>query len=339
MLGYGDSWQLAHPWALLLLTAVPFVAWVLFALERRRSSTVLFSSLLPLAAVGRGWVARLWPVPKVLRVLAIAAFALALARPQVPGVAENAEVEGIDIVLTLDISTSMKAQDLEEAQYRFKDRLQVAKEVIDRFIAERLKQRDRLGLVVFNRDAYTQCPLTLDYGIIRVILKSINIADIERRVQAGMLRDGTAIGDALGTAVNRLRESDAKSKVIILLTDGENNSGQSPLQASGWAKANEIKVYPILVGKGELTPTGRVRIRSDDLKAIAKQTGGQFFEAADRKSLERNLHEVLNALEKTKREDVARFHMKDVYPPFLYAGALLLGLELLLRLWRFRKVP
>lgn len=339
MLGYGDKWQLAHPWALLLLLAVPLVLWVAFRLERRRSSTLLFSRLSPLLATGRGWAARLWAVPKLLRALALVALVVALARPQVPGLAEEAEIEGIDIVLTLDISTSMKAADLDETKYRFKDRLTVAKEVVDQILSGRLKQRDRLGLVVFNRDAYTQCPLTLDYGIIRVILKSINIQDVERRVQAGVLRDGTAIGDAIGVSVNRLRESDAKSKVIILLTDGENNSGQNPLQASGWAKANGIKVFTVLVGKGEVTPTGRVRVRSDELKAIAANTSGQFFEATDRKSLERNLHEILNAMEKTKREDVARFHLTEVFPPFLWVGALLLALEALLRLTRFRKVP
>ena len=274
MFGYGDKWQLGHPWALLLLLAVPLILWVAFYLERRRTSTLLFSRLSPLLAVGRGWAARLWPVPKILRVVAVLAIVIALARPQVPGLAEEAEIEGIDIVLTLDISTSMKAADLDETRFRFKDRLQVAKEVIDAFIAGRLKQRDRLGLVVFNRDAYTQCPLTLDYGIIRVILRSINIADVERRVAAGVLRDGTAIGDAIGVSVNRLRDSDAKSKVIILLTDGENNSGQSPLQASGWAKANGIKVFTILVGKGEITPTGRVRVRSDDLKASPRTRAG-----------------------------------------------------------------
>jgi Ca-activated chloride channel family protein len=339
MLGYGEAWQLAHPWALLLLVAVPFVAWVQFRLERRRSSAVLFSGLKPVALVGRGWAARLWPVPKALRLLGIAGLALALARPQVPGLAEEADVEGIDIVLTLDISTSMKAQDLDEAQFRFKDRLQVAKEVIDQLIGARLKQRDRIGLVVFNRDAYTQAPLTLDYGIVRLILRSIHIRDIERRVRMGLLRDGTAIGDGLGVAVNRLRESDAKSKVVILLTDGENNAGQNPLQAAQWAKANGISVFPILVGKGEVTPSGRVRIRTDDLKAIAQATGGAFFEATDRRSLERRLHEILDAMEKTQREDIARYHMTEVFPPFLWAAAACLALEVLLRLTRFRKVP
>lgn len=339
MLGYGETWQLAHPWALLLLLAVPFVAWVSFVLERRRSSAVLFSRIAPVAAVGRGWAARLWPLPKALRLAGLAALAIALARPQAPGLAEQAEVEGIDILLTLDISTSMKQADLDTEGYRFKDRLQVAKEVIDQVLAGRLKQRDRIGLVVFNRDAYTQCPLTLDYGIIRVILRSIHIRDIMRRVQAGLLRDGTAIGDAIGVSVNRLRDSDATSKVIILLTDGENNAGQSPLQAAGWARANGIKVFPILVGKGEVTPSGRVRVRSGELQAIARRTGGQFFEATDRKSLERRLHDILDAMEKTKREDVARYHMTEVFPPFLWAGAACLGLELLLRLTRFRKVP
>ena len=147
LLGYGEKWQLGHPWALLLLLAVPLVLWVAFYLERRRTSTLLFSRLSPLLATGRGWAAHLWFVPKVLRVLALVAVVIALARPQVPGLAEEAEIEGIDIVLTLDISTSMKAADLDETRFRFKDRLAVAKEVIDGFIGGRLKQRDRLGLV------------------------------------------------------------------------------------------------------------------------------------------------------------------------------------------------
>jgi Ca-activated chloride channel family protein len=338
-MGYGETWQLAHPWALLLLVSIPFVAWVTFRLERRRSSALLFSRLAPLAQVGRGWAAKLWPLPKALRLLGLAALVVTLSRPQRIGVAEHSDVEGIDIVLTLDISTSMKQADLDDAGYRFKDRLQVATEVISDFIKRRLKKRDRIGLVVFNRDAYTQCPLTLDYGIIQAILRSINIREVERRVQMGLLRDGTAIGDAIGVSVNRLRDSDAKSKVIILLTDGENNAGQSPLQAAGWAKANDIKVFAILVGKGEITPTGRVQVRSDDLKAIAATTHGVFFEATDRRSLERNFHEVLDKMEKTKREGITRFHMTEVFPPFLWAGAICLCLELLLRLTRFRKVP
>jgi Ca-activated chloride channel family protein len=339
MLGYGEHWELGHPWALLLLLAVPFVAWVSFWLERRRTSTVLFSDLAPLARVGRGWAAKLWPVPKILRLCGLFAVALALARPQVPGVGEKAEVEGIDIIATLDISTSMKQADLDDERFRFKDRLSVAKEVLDEVLTARLKQRDRVGLVVFNRDAYTQCPLTLDYGIIRVILRSINIRDVERRVHLGLMRDGTAIGDAIGVSVNRLRESDAKSKVIILLTDGENNAGQSPLEAAGWAKANDIKIFPILAGKGEITPSGRVRVHSEDLKAIARRTGGQFFEATDRKSLERQFHQILDAMEKTKREEIGRFRMTEIFPPFLLAGALCLAAETLLRLTRFRKVP
>jgi Ca-activated chloride channel family protein len=339
MSGTGESWTLAHPWALLLLLAVPLLVWVSFGLERRRSSSFLFSSLLPLCVVGRGWAARLWPVPKVLRILGVVALVVALARPQVPGLAEEAEVEGIDIILTLDISTSMKQADLDDVQYRFKDRLQVAKEVIDEILTARLRQRDRIGLVVFNRDAYTQCPLTLDYGIIRTILRSIHIRDIERRVRMGVLRDGTAIGDAIGVSVNRLRESDAVSKVILLLTDGENNAGQNPLQAAGWAKANQIKIFPILVGKGEVTPSGRVRVRSGDLQAIAQSTKGAFFEATDRESLKNQLHAILDAMDKTRRADIASFRMSEVFPPFLFAGAICLALEAFLRTTRFRKAP
>ena len=173
----------------------------------------------------RGALARTWWLPYLLRSLAIGCFAIALARPQLPGLKQrDASVEGIDIVVCLDLSTSMEAAD-----FKPQDRIHVAKQVLDDFIQSRTN--DRIGLVVFASDAYTQAPLTLDYSVLRNILK-----DVKTRV----IEDGTAIGNAIATGVNRLRDSDAKSKIIVLITDGDNNAGEISPTAAAQIAAQEV---------------------------------------------------------------------------------------------------
>src|SRR5207248_8665151 len=212
---------------------------------------------------------------------------------------QDLSVEGIDIVVAFDLSTSMLAAD-----FRPKDRIPVAKEGLKSFIASR--QNDRIGLVVFAGEAYTQCPLTLDYKVLDSLLD---------QVRTGVIVDGTAIGNALGTAVNRLRESDAKSRVVILITDGDNNAGNvSPLQAAGIAKDLGIKVFTILIGKGGRVPypTGtdlfgrsiyeqvEIDVNPELLREIARTTGGASYQATDRATLESGLAQVLDSLEKSK---------------------------------------
>ena len=291
--------HLARPWALLLLAAVPLAAAALL-LERRRVPRLRHPRAAALARGGRGLVARVWWLPQALVIGALGLLVLALARPRsVEREAESTVVEGIDIVIAFDLSTSMLAADFQP-----QDRNTVAREVLKDFIGRR--RTDRIGLVVFARDAYTQCPLTLDHGI---------LASLVDGLRPGAIDDGTAIGNALATAINRLRESDARSKAVVLLTDGANNAGQiAPLEAARLAHAFGIRVFPILVGKGGLVPVPVGRdifgqpiygqaefpVDPDLLREIARTTGGAYANATDRATLEHGLQDVLDRMEKTR---------------------------------------
>ncbi|MHB1844458.1 MAG: vWA domain-containing protein [Deltaproteobacteria bacterium] len=330
--------ELANPWALVLLCAAPLLGW-LFYLRRGRGPALRHPAALPLLRHRGSW-ARLWFVPPACFAAAIALCAVALARPRLrTSAAEDVSVEGIDIVIAFDISTSMLAADFQP-----KDRISVAKDVIDDFIKSRTN--DRVGLVVFAGEAYTQCPLTLDYGILRQILKD---------VRCGVIEDGTAIGNALATSVNRLRESDAKSKVILLITDGGNNAGNiAPEQAAQIAKQYGIKVYTILVGKGGKVPypVGKnlfgepsyqmvdIDVNPELLKEIAKTTGGKMYVATDKASLQSSFRDVLDHLQKSKIIEGARFaQYKETYADWLMPGFLLAALGLLLQATALRPFP
>jgi Ca-activated chloride channel family protein len=279
-------------------------------------------------------------LPPICYTLAIALSAIALAQPRIrTSAAEDVSVQGIDIVLALDVSTSMLAADFQP-----KDRISVAKDVVANFIKSRTN--DRVGLVVFAGEAYTQCPLTLDYSVVLNILKD---------VRCGVIEDGTAIGNALATAVNRLRESDAKSKVVVLITDGGNNAGNiSPEQAAEVAKQFGIKVYTILVGKGGKVPypVGRdmfnqptyqmvdIDVNPDLLKQIAKTTGGEMYVATDKRSLEENFRDILGRLEKSKIIEGARYAQYDeLFGLALVPGFFLGVLGLLLQVSLLRTFP
>jgi Ca-activated chloride channel family protein len=294
----------------------------------------------PLREVPRSPWARLWWLPGALALAAVALTAVGLAGPRLRGAQKrDLSVEGIDIVVAFDLSTSMLAAD-----FRPKDRITVAKEVLKDFI--RSRQNDRIGLVVFAADAYTQCPLTLDYRVLE---------DLLEQVRTGVITDGTAIGNALATAVNRLRESDAKSRVIILLTDGDNNAGNiSPTQAATIAKELGIKVFTILIGKGGRVPypTGtdlfgrttyeqvEIDVNPELLQEIAKTTGGAFYAATDRESLASGLAQVLGALEKSKiYESGASGQYDELYASLLAPAVLLGALALLLRATRMLGAP
>jgi Ca-activated chloride channel homolog len=315
----------AHPWALLGLLAAAAAAWLLH--RRRRSLPRL---VLPETGSAAGirpshWVS-LWWLPGALLIGAVALTSLGLAGPRLRAARrQELSVEGIDIVVAFDLSTSMLAAD-----FRPKDRLTVAKEVLRSFIASR--QNDRIGLVVFAGEAYTQCPLTLDYKVLDSLLD---------QVRTGVIVDGTAIGNALGTAVNRLRESDAKSRVVILITDGDNNAGNlSPLQAAGIAKDLGIKVFTILIGKGGRVPypTGtdlfgrttyepvEIDVNPELLQQIAKVTGGAYYAATDKESLERGLSDVLDSLEKSKIYDAGGSTRYDEWYARFFVPAALFGL-------------
>lgn len=324
------------PWALLLLGAVPLAFWVLLLLGHRRAASLGYSSTGLLQRLRRGVVARLAPLPAVLRVVAIALLALALARPQTRDRGSRVEVEGIDIVVALDMSNSMEATDLAP------NRLEAAKVVVDQFITRR--RSDKIGLVVFGREAFTQCPLTLDYSVLRTMLAELRLGLIDGTA--------TAIGNALGVGLSRLRSSDAKSRVVILLTDGDNNSGNvTPTQAARYAQAMKVKVFTVLMGPREgAVEAGRdifgrpLQVRRQYpvnpklLQEIASLTGGRAYRATDRADLEGSFQSILNELDRSTRRDVAAV-FQDAYRPFAAAALVLLLLEVLLGLTRFRRYP
>lgn len=326
--------EFANPkYFLLLLLLVPMIAWYILR-EKRSHADLQFSSLRAFKGIkhaGRIWMRHLL---FALKVLAIAFLVTALARPQSSNSWQTYTSEGIDIMLTLDISGSMLARDFTP------DRLEAAKEVATKFILER--PQDKIGLVVFSGESFTQCPLTTDQAV---------LVNLLREVKSGMIEDGTAIGLGLANAVNRLKDSPAKSKVVILLTDGVNNRGSiAPVTAAELAKTYGIRVYTVGVGTyGEApypvqTPFGiqlqsvPVEIDEEVLQQIATLTGGKYFRATDNDKL-KQIYSEIDQLEKSKIE-VKHFSKKnEQYFLFALAGMCLLILEALLRYTLLRKIP
>lgn len=322
------------PLLLLLVLVVPLVYFELKGMRKRRS--VAFSSLRILsdAKIAAG------PVKKygktALRALVLVLIVLAAARPQTGRSESSIKTEGIDIALVLDASGSMQAQDFQP-----NNRLHVAKEVVKEFISKR--KHDRIGLVVFSAQALSQCPLTLDYDVL------LGLVD---RVDFGMLEDGTAIGVALATACNRLKDSKAKSRIVVLLTDGQNNTGiVSPSTAADIAKSLGIKVYTVGVGTRGMAPYpvddplfGRrlvqvqVDLDEDTLRRIAKTTGGEYFRATDAEELSK-IYDRIDELERTTIETRTFTNYTDKYVLFALPALLLLVLELGLAESLLREVP
>lgn len=323
-----------HPWILLLLLLIPaLVAWYVLK-GNRRYPALRFSMTHVLEQQAPTWKVRLRHMVFALRLLALAFIIIALARPQSSISRRDVTVEGIDIVITLDISSSMLAEDFQP------NRLEAAKSIASDFVNER--PNDRIGIVAFSGEAFTQCPLTTDKNI---------LTELFRQLKSGMIEDGTAIGDGLATAVNRLRESDAISKVIILLTDGENNRGNiDPLTAGEIAKKMGVRVYTIGVGTHGMapypfkTPFGtqyqNVEVKIDEklLQNIANMTGGQYFRATNNSTL-REIYSQIDKLEKS-RIDVSEFHNRiDEFRPLVIIALILLVIEMLLSLTLFRHQP
>ncbi len=318
-------------WLLALLA--PMIAWYVWK-EKHSHADLQFSSLRAFRGIphaGNVWVRHLL---FVLRVLAIVSLTVALARPQSDNSWQTYSSEGIDIMLAVDVSTSMLARDFTP------DRLEAAKEVAVKFILER--PQDKIGLVIFAGESFTQCPLTTDQAV---------LVNLMREVRSGMIEDGTAIGLGLANAVNRLKDSPSKSKVIILLTDGVNNRGAiAPVTAAELAKTFGIRVYTIGVGTyGEApypvqTPFGvqlrnvPVEIDEEVLKQIAAVTEGRYFRATDNLKLEQ-IYDEIDQLEKNRIE-VKHFSKKEEkYFLFGLIGLLLLAAEAVLRYTVLRKIP
>ncbi len=326
--------EFAQPQWLALLVLVPLLGvWEWW--RARRGAGLRFSNVASARAVPRSPWARLGGLPALLRLGALALGILALARPQERNVTHERYAEGVDIMLVLDTSTSMRAQDFHP------NRFEAARDVAAEFIRSRLS--DRIGLIVFAAKAYTQTPLTLDYSFLLRMLDEVEVGAIE---------DGTAIGTALATAAGRLKASEATSKVIILLTDGQNNRGEvDPATASEVAATLGVRVYAIGVGTYGEAPfiidhpfAGRqrqmvpVEIDEEMLRTVAGNTGGKYFRATNMQGL-RSIYDEIGELEKTKVETRTYTDFEERYALFLWPAFGLVLLEVLLSSTRLRRFP
>lgn len=323
-----------YPWVLFFLLIVPVVSILYFYKLRKNQASVKISDTRIFNEIKSSLRVKFYHLPFVLKMLAMILIIIALARPQSFSSGTNVNTEGIDIAIVLDISGSMLAEDFKP------NRFEAAKKITDKFIDGRIS--DRIGLVIFSRVAFTQCPLTIDYSVLRNLLKEI---------RSGMLEDGTAIGNAIANGVNRLKNSEAKSKVIILLTDGVNNAGEiDPLSAAEIAKAYGVRIYSIGVGtRGEApypvqTPFGTryqmVPVEIDEvlMKKISDITGGKYFRATDNKALE-EVYKRIDEMEKSKVEITSYRTAAELFSLFLFPAIIIFILEFLLSKTIFRKLP
>jgi Ca-activated chloride channel family protein len=316
--------SIAQPYFFVLLLLIPFMVWWQMR-GRKDNPTLRLTTLSGLNAAKAGGKATFRPVLFVLRCIALIALTVALARPQSSNTTENIDSEGIDIVISMDVSGSMLAEDFKP------NRIEAAKSVALDFVDKR--PTDRVGLVIFSGESFSMCPITIDHNVLKEQISQI---------KNGMLTDGTSIGMGLATAVDRLRQSKGKSKVIILMTDGVNNTGLiDPLTALEIAKAFKIKVYTIGVGTtGQAimpvpTPMGvqrqlqPVEIDEPLLKKIATETNGRYYRATGNKALDKVYQEI----------DITSYkHYAELFFPFAMLAAICLILEILLRYTVFRSI-
>ncbi len=329
-----DWWQhieFAYPWLLPLLLLIPYMVYWQWASRGRRGAALKVSTLQFLRST-TSWRLRLRPLPFILRILALTSLIIALARPQEKFTNEQTSGEGIDVVLCFDISGSMTSQDFKP------DRLEAAKEIATSFVQKR--PGDRIGIVIFSSQSFTLCPITTDHN---AVLNQIN------NIQNGYLtEDGTAIGSGLATSVDRLKESKAKTKIVILMTDGVDFGGVIPPDiAENLAKLYGVKVYCIGIGTNQVpdgnpnAPAGakdKLSFNDGLLKHIGSSTGGQYFTAASRESLESS-YDAIDKLEKSKVETTTYHHFSELFLPFVLFGLACIVLELLLSLTVLKKFP
>lgn len=328
-------WQRPEAWPLLL--GALLVLWVRGYLGHLRRPRLRVPRVQVLAGLRPGIRVRLAPCAPALRTVAVLLCGAALMGPQSIHARNATEVQGIDIVVAMDLSLSMQAADIRPSRF------EAGKAVLDSFI--RRRPNDRIGGVIFGRDAYTLLPLTTDHESLRTLIGELQLKMIDGR--------GTAIGNAIGVALNRLRKSDAKSRVVILLTDGQSNSGNvSPVQSAEFAKALGVKVYTVLMGASDEAPVqqgqdlfgrplfdrGNFPINPELLRKVADETGAEAFQVQDREGLERSFHSILDTLEKSDIEDAGRVY-GELFQAFLGPALLLLVLEALLSAIVLRRWP
>ncbi|MEE9430316.1 MAG: VWA domain-containing protein [Melioribacteraceae bacterium] len=324
----------AQQWVLYFLLLIPLILFWYWKRNKVKSAALTYSSLDIFDKLKPTVKEKLRHLPIFLRTFALGLFIVALARPQSFSDGENIYTEGIDVAMLLDISGSMLAEDFKP------NRLEAAKNVIDEFVAGRTT--DKIGLVVFASQSFTQCPLTIDYPVLRSLLKDI---------KSGIIEDGTAIGTAIANGVNRLKDSEAKSKIIILLTDGVNNSGEiDPITAAQIAKKFGIRIYTVGVGtEGEApypfqTPFGKryqmvpVEIDEKVLSEVAQITEGEYFRATNNKKLE-EIYNIIDTLEKTRVEVTSYRKAKELFYVWLAVGLFLILMELILTRTYLQKLP
>ncbi|MDE2028243.1 MAG: VWA domain-containing protein [Candidatus Omnitrophica bacterium] len=325
----------------LILLLIPALLVLLgYAYRRRQGMPLKFSSLLLVHELPVTWRVRWKFLPTVIRILVLVFLFVALAGPQKYLGSSKVSSEGIDIALALDVSGSMSALDYQMNGRRI-SRLDIVKKTVENFIKQR--PDDRIGLIVFGSQAYTVCPLTMDHDWLLENLKAVRI---------GLIQDATAIGSGIATSLLRLQKSKAKSKIIVLLTDGVNNSGTiAPLAAAKMAQALGIKIYTIGAGTGGIVPfpvtdqfgnihyeQAQFDLDEDTLKKIADMTGGEYFRAADTASL-KNIYARINKLEKTKVEQKGYKIYKPLFWCWVDAALALLALEIILTNTLFLKIP
>ena len=329
-----------HDPLVLLLIVIILPPLIYFYFRRKGSSQIVFSSIETLKKLKPSFFQRYKYILIILRSAVIVLLVIALARPQFGNEQTKITTEGIDIILAVDVSGSMLAEDFEFGGRRY-NRLYVIKQVVKDFIQKRAN--DRIGLIVFAGRAYTQCPLTLDYGMLLQLLEKTEI---------GMVEDGTAIGSAIGSSIDRLKNTKAKSKVIILLTDGRNNAGEiDPFTAAEIAKTFGIKIYTIGAGTKGLAPFPavdifgnkvmkqiKIDIDNDALGEIARITDGKYYRATDTESL-KEIYSQIDKLEKTESEVTQYTEYNELFHYFLLPAFGLLLFELGLTKTRFRKIP
>ena len=328
------------PYFLILIFFLPLIVYLSQKYRRRLQSSIRFSNYKLAENISPSLRVKLSGKIIFLRVFTLFLVIIALARPE--SITEETKVytEGIDIVLAVDVSGSMRAMDFEIKGEKV-DRLEAVKDVLEDFIPKR--PNDRIGLVAFAALAYTVCPLTLDHDWLEKNLERLNI---------GMIEDGTAVGSAIGALLNRLKDSETKEKIIILLTDGRSNAGRiSPLAAAEAAKALDVKIYTIGAGTKGLAPYpvqdmfGNVALRSvkidideDLLQKIATETGGRYFRATDTSSLE-NIYAEIDKLEKTPMEETGYNIYRQLFPLVLIPALILFFLEIILANTFLRRIP
>jgi Ca-activated chloride channel family protein len=321
----------------LLLLIIPYLIWYLMY-RKKSEPTMRMSDTRAYRYAPRSWRVTLMPVQLLLRLAVFTLLVLVLARPQTQNSWKNETMEGIDIMLAMDVSTSMLAEDLKP------NRIEAAKQVAADFIIGR--PNDNIGLTIFAGEAFTQCPMTTDHASLLNLLHNIR-TDIAQR----LIEDGTAIGMGLANAVSRLKDSKAKSKVVILLTDGSNNRGDlSPMTAAEIAKSFGIRVYTIGVGTNKVAPYPMpvaggvqyvnipVEIDTKMLSDIAAATDGDFYRATNNKELQQ-IYKEIDKLEKSKLNVKKYSKRYEAYQPYAMAAIILLLLEILLKITVFRKLP